>query len=156
VYSFGDVTIDPKPLHDPRPEILIGASNESSIRRAAKLTDGWLGAHVPFSVAREQVAAFRDAAAEVDGDRRVGFGREVFVAETTEAARDRLDTGTPAILQEPNDPHRGPDRLEASGRPTLVLDRHALRPTGYHSSSVTDKHTFRPDRRGDSRTTPGV
>ena len=86
VYSFEDVTINPQPVQDPRPEIITGASNESSIRRAAKLTDGWMGAHVPFGVATEQVAAFRDAAEAVDGDRRVGFGREVFVAETTEAA----------------------------------------------------------------------
>jgi len=86
VHSFEDVTINPKPVQEPRPEIITGASNESSIRRAAKLTDGWMGAHVPFSVATEQVAAFRDAAGNVDGDRRVGFGREVFVAETTEAA----------------------------------------------------------------------
>ena len=86
VYSFDDVTINPQPVQDPRPEVITGASNESSIRRAAKLTDGWMGAHVPFSVAEEQVAAFRDAAEGVDGDRRVGFGREVFVAETTEAA----------------------------------------------------------------------
>lgn len=90
VYSFEDVTINPKPVQDPRPEIVTGASNESSIRRAAKLTDGWLGAHVPFSVAREQVAAFRDEASTVDGDRRVGFGREVFVAETTAAAEEAV------------------------------------------------------------------
>jgi len=86
VHSFEDVTINPKPVQEPRPEIITGASNESSIRRAAELTDGWIGAHVPFDVAREQVAAFRDAEKAVDGDRRVGFGREVFVAETTEAA----------------------------------------------------------------------
>ena len=49
-----------------------------------------MGAHVPFGVAKEQVAAFRDAEREVDGDRRVGFGREVFVAETTEAAEEAV------------------------------------------------------------------
>lgn len=95
VHSFDDVTINPKPIQDPRPEIIAGASNESSVRRAAKLTDGWLGAHVPFGQAAEQAAAFRDERAGTDaGEGFVGIGREVFVADTTEAAeaavRDHL------------------------------------------------------------------
>jgi alkanesulfonate monooxygenase SsuD/methylene tetrahydromethanopterin reductase-like flavin-dependent oxidoreductase (luciferase family) len=86
VFSFEDVSINPKPVQDPRPEIITGASNESSVRRAAKLTDGWIGAHVPFDVAREQTEAFHDEASKLEGDRRNGLAREVFVAETTEAA----------------------------------------------------------------------
>ncbi|MFC7157002.1 LLM class flavin-dependent oxidoreductase [Halomarina halobia] len=95
VYSFDDVTINPKPIQDPRPEIIAGASNESSVRRAAKLTDGWLGAHVPFDQATDQAAAFRDERNKQDADEGfVGIAREVFVADTTEeaesAVRDHL------------------------------------------------------------------
>lgn len=87
VYSFDDVTINPKPLQDPRPEIIAGASNESSVRRAAELTDGWLGAHVPFEQAANQAAVFRNERAEQDKDEGfLGIGREVFVADTTEEA----------------------------------------------------------------------
>lgn len=89
-FSFDEVSINPRPLQDPRPEIIAGASNESSVRRAARRTDGWIGAHVPFGVAREQARAFHDEVASLDGDRRAGLAREVFVAETTEAAEDAV------------------------------------------------------------------
>jgi alkanesulfonate monooxygenase SsuD/methylene tetrahydromethanopterin reductase-like flavin-dependent oxidoreductase (luciferase family) len=86
VHSFEDVSINPKPVQKPRPEIIAGASNESSVRRAAKLTDGWIGAHVPFDIFVEQAEAYREANAEMTEDGQAGLAREVFVAETTEQA----------------------------------------------------------------------
>jgi alkanesulfonate monooxygenase SsuD/methylene tetrahydromethanopterin reductase-like flavin-dependent oxidoreductase (luciferase family) len=88
VHSFEDVQINPKPVQQPRPEIVAGASNAKSARRAAKLTDGWVGAHVPLDIAKEQATAFREADEESDGTGRTGLSREVFVAETTEAAEE--------------------------------------------------------------------
>lgn len=85
-HRFEDVSINPKPLQDPRPRIYAGASNESSIRRAARFADGWCGAHVPFDVAGEQVAAFREECEAVDATKPVGLTREVCVGETTEDA----------------------------------------------------------------------
>jgi alkanesulfonate monooxygenase SsuD/methylene tetrahydromethanopterin reductase-like flavin-dependent oxidoreductase (luciferase family) len=86
-FTLEDVSINPKPLQEPRPKIIVGASNEHSVRRAARIADGWMGAHVPFDVAETQVNAFRD---ERDGTGKspghVGLTREAFVAETTEAA----------------------------------------------------------------------
>jgi len=84
--DLDDVSITPQPLQDPRPPILAGASNESSIRRAARYADGWVGAHVPFETARRQVTDFRDECAAVGRDKQVGLAREVFVAETDAAA----------------------------------------------------------------------
>jgi alkanesulfonate monooxygenase SsuD/methylene tetrahydromethanopterin reductase-like flavin-dependent oxidoreductase (luciferase family) len=86
-FQIEDVTIRPKPIQDPRPPIWVGASNESSIRRGARIADGFLGAHVPFDVASEQVEIFRDERAnEGKSPGEVGFLREAFVAPTTEAA----------------------------------------------------------------------
>lgn len=86
-FQLDGVSINPRPIQEPRPSIFAGASNETSIRRAARLVDGWVGAHVPFDVVGDQVAAFRDeCAASGQGAKPVGFGREVCVADTTEEA----------------------------------------------------------------------
>ncbi|MFB6310044.1 MAG: LLM class flavin-dependent oxidoreductase [Salinirussus sp.] len=82
-HTFENISINPKPLQEPRPPIYAGASNESSIRRAALFADGWCGAHVPFDVVGEQVAAFRD---ESTSQKPVGLTREVCVGESTEEA----------------------------------------------------------------------
>lgn len=86
-FDFEDVTIRPKPRQDPRPPIWVGASNESSVRRGARIADGFLCGHVPFEVARRQITDFRDERAATDrGPGEVALFRETFVAETTEAA----------------------------------------------------------------------
>jgi len=86
-FSMPVRNVVPKPVQDPRPPIWVGASNESSIRRGARIADGFLGAHVPFDVASEQVEIFRDERAnEGKSPGEVGFLREAFVAPTTEAA----------------------------------------------------------------------
>jgi alkanesulfonate monooxygenase SsuD/methylene tetrahydromethanopterin reductase-like flavin-dependent oxidoreductase (luciferase family) len=86
-FQFDDVTINPKPLQDPRPPIVVGASNESSVRRSARMTDGWWAGHVPFEGVRKRVEAFREERAATDrGPGRIEIGREVFVAETAEEA----------------------------------------------------------------------
>lgn len=86
-HQLHDVSINPKPIQEPRPRITMGASNESSIRRAARIADGWSAAHAPLDLLAEQVSAFRDEAAST-GNRNatVGVGREVYVAETSEEA----------------------------------------------------------------------
>jgi alkanesulfonate monooxygenase SsuD/methylene tetrahydromethanopterin reductase-like flavin-dependent oxidoreductase (luciferase family) len=59
-FQLEDVTIRPKPVQDPRPPIWVGASNESSVRRGARIADGFLGGHVPFDLACRQIADVRD------------------------------------------------------------------------------------------------
>lgn len=93
-FQYDGITINPQPMQDPRPSIFAGASNESSIRRAGRIADGWCGAHVPFEIVGEQVAAFRDECAAIGApEKRVGVGREVYVADTTAEAE--------AIVREP-------------------------------------------------------
>lgn len=86
-FTLDEVSIRPQPLQRPRPPVWFGASNESSIRRGARLGDGFLGAHVPFDIARRQVEVFRDER-EKQGlsTGEVGFIREVYVAETKDEA----------------------------------------------------------------------
>lgn len=86
-FQLEGATIRPKPVQEPRPPIWVGASNESSVRRGARIADGFLGAHVPFDLAARQVADFRDereAAGRAPGE--VGLLREAYVAETTAEA----------------------------------------------------------------------
>lgn len=86
-FELEDVSIRPQPLQDPRPPIWVGASNESSVRRGARIADGFLGAHVPFDLAARQVRDFRDERSKTDrGPGEVGLIREAFVGETTEDA----------------------------------------------------------------------
>jgi alkanesulfonate monooxygenase SsuD/methylene tetrahydromethanopterin reductase-like flavin-dependent oxidoreductase (luciferase family) len=86
-FDLEEVAIRPQPLQEPRPPIWAGASNEASVRRAARTTDAFLGAHVPFDLARRQIADFRDERADTDhDDGEVGLIREAFVAETSEEA----------------------------------------------------------------------
>ncbi|MFB6170434.1 MAG: LLM class flavin-dependent oxidoreductase [Haloarculaceae archaeon] len=86
-FQLDDVTINPKPLQEPRPRIMVGASNETSIRRAARMTDGWGAGHVPFEEMRPRVVAFREEREQAGKDPgRIEIGREVFVAETAAEA----------------------------------------------------------------------
>ncbi|WP_129113534.1 LLM class flavin-dependent oxidoreductase [Halegenticoccus tardaugens] len=86
-FTLEDVSIRPQPLQDPRPPIWVGASNESSVRRAGRIADGFIGAHVPFNLARRQVDDFYDErGVEGIAGGEVGFIREAFVAATEERA----------------------------------------------------------------------
>ncbi len=86
-YQFESVTTSPAPLQDPHPPIWMGASNEKSIRRAARMTDEWMLGHVPISGAQPRIADYRDERARTFRDAgHIQFGREIFVAESTEEA----------------------------------------------------------------------
>lgn len=81
-YEYDDISINPKPLQEPRPPIIVAASNENTVRRAAKIGDGWWASHVQFDILKEYVEAFRE---ESPGG-ILGLSRGVFVAETDEKA----------------------------------------------------------------------
>lgn len=90
-FQLDQVAIRPQPVQSPRPPIWTGASNESSVRRGARMTDAFLGAHVPFGLAKRQIEDFRDER-EANGmdSGEVGLIREAYVAETTEEAEETV------------------------------------------------------------------
>lgn len=90
-FQLDEVAIRPQPIQQPRPPIWAGASNESSVRRSARLTDAFLGAHVPFDLAKRQIEDFRDERKQQGLEQgEVGLIREAYVAETTDEAEERV------------------------------------------------------------------
>lgn len=49
-YSLNGISVTPKPIQKPRPQIWIGANTESATRRAARLADGFVGANKPHLI----------------------------------------------------------------------------------------------------------
>jgi probable F420-dependent oxidoreductase len=63
-FRFDEVVFEPKPLQRPWPPILVGGESGAALRRAARLSDGWIGmAHTPESAAG-QIARLRTFLAE--------------------------------------------------------------------------------------------
>lgn len=90
-FHLEDISINPKPVQEPRPRILMGASNESSIRRAARIADGWVGVHAPFDVLAAQIADYRDEREKEGlGEGYVRVGRELFVGDSEEEALEAV------------------------------------------------------------------
>ncbi len=49
-YSLSNVTLDPKPIQKPCPEIWVGGASKRTLKRVAELADGWL----PFDLPPEE------------------------------------------------------------------------------------------------------
>jgi probable F420-dependent oxidoreductase len=64
-FSFHDVTLEPKPVQQPRPPLHIGGESPAAFRRAVIRGDGWIGMHhTPESVV-EPLGRLRSAAADL-------------------------------------------------------------------------------------------
>jgi alkanesulfonate monooxygenase SsuD/methylene tetrahydromethanopterin reductase-like flavin-dependent oxidoreductase (luciferase family) len=83
-YSVEDATITPRP--DEKPEVWVAANSRPAIERAAKLGDRWfVNPHATVAEITEQKTLYDE---HKEGDTSVPVFREVFVAETTEEARE--------------------------------------------------------------------
>lgn len=88
-FQLQDVTIDPKPLQHPRPEIWIAANSNRAVERAASLGDGWLiGPHSAIEELEAQVQLFNRTWSSLGRleKPRLPIIRETFVANTREEA----------------------------------------------------------------------
>ncbi len=88
-YQLDDVSVDPKPIQQPRPPIWVAANGDRAVERAARISDGWfIGPHSAIDELRAQVALCRHAwtAAGKDGEPAMPIIRETFVAPTHEEA----------------------------------------------------------------------
>ncbi len=86
---FTNLSIRPKPLQRPRPEIWIGAAADPAVERAARLGDAWAGTSVTtLGEIRRQLPVYHRARREagLPPPRDVARNVEVFVAGTREEA----------------------------------------------------------------------
>lgn len=63
-FAFEDVISSPKPLQRPRPPILVGGNKRASMRRAARLGDGWHPLMLSPEGVRNRLVYLREQAAE--------------------------------------------------------------------------------------------
>jgi len=95
---FKNISIRPRPLQKPRPQIWIGAASDAAVKRAALLGDAWLGSSVPtFAAAKEQITMYHRVRAEAGLPRATEYGKcvELYVAKTREQA---FREGAPYIM----------------------------------------------------------
>ncbi len=97
--NFDNISIRPRPLQRPNPEIWVGAAADPAIKRAAIKGDNWIATSVTTASAmKPQVDLYHQTRAEAGKPKADGFAKcvELFVAETTEKA---LEIGGPYIAE---------------------------------------------------------
>jgi alkanesulfonate monooxygenase SsuD/methylene tetrahydromethanopterin reductase-like flavin-dependent oxidoreductase (luciferase family) len=91
-FRLNNVTVDPKPLHQPRPPIWIAANSDAAVERAAKIGDGWIiGPHSAIDELERQVQLCRRAwsTAGKPGKPNIPIIRETLVAATRREAVEK-------------------------------------------------------------------
>ena len=90
-FTLKEVTLTTRPLQQPRPPIVVAASNDKMIRRAATIGDAWaIAGHATFQTLESQVALYADALAAADKPfppKYFSQGKELFIAKDMETAR---------------------------------------------------------------------
>ena len=90
-FTLDDVTLTTRPIQTPRPPIVIAASMDKMIRRAAHLGDAWaIAGHATFETLQAQVEVYRTALEEAGKPfppPLFSQGKELFIAGDMESAR---------------------------------------------------------------------
>lgn len=90
-FSLQDVSLTTRPVQRPRPPIVIAASNDKMIRRAATIGDAWaIAGHATFQTLEAQVALYASALKEAGKPFPPPYfsqGKELFIAKDMETAR---------------------------------------------------------------------
>ena len=87
-YGFDQFRLSPRPFRRKGPPLFIAATTPKAIQRAAKLGDAWFPGMLPTFSRLEQMKPFRSKTSAGES-KPVPICRDVFVAKTTEAARDQ-------------------------------------------------------------------
>ncbi len=88
-WNFKDVSMEPKPMQQPRLPIIFGGHHENALRRAVKYADGWMGAGSSSSGSfiRES-ARLRDMLADAKRNPATfHFAKRVYLAVDSDKAR---------------------------------------------------------------------
>jgi alkanesulfonate monooxygenase SsuD/methylene tetrahydromethanopterin reductase-like flavin-dependent oxidoreductase (luciferase family) len=112
-FQLDDIPGAGAPLQRPYPKLLIAANLDPGIRRAARLADGWLvSSRATFTTVQRQMGLYRTTLAQTGRPGYVAAWREMYVAESREAAittirpsvewlyRDRAALGHNRLLPE--------------------------------------------------------
>jgi alkanesulfonate monooxygenase SsuD/methylene tetrahydromethanopterin reductase-like flavin-dependent oxidoreductase (luciferase family) len=87
-YRTTGAFLSPLPLQKPRPPIWIGAHAEEAIRRAARISDGWVASYnASVDELAHKIAVFREAVKEHGTKGEIVLMRDGFVAESYAEAR---------------------------------------------------------------------
>jgi alkanesulfonate monooxygenase SsuD/methylene tetrahydromethanopterin reductase-like flavin-dependent oxidoreductase (luciferase family) len=114
-FSFGGVSIDPKPLQRGGPPILVGGRKPPAMRRAGRLGDGYISHMCSAEMYRENLATIRRHAQEA-GRRDVKFETAAFLFTVLDDDYDAALERAASLLQMIyNRPFR-----EAAGRYCLL------------------------------------
>jgi alkanesulfonate monooxygenase SsuD/methylene tetrahydromethanopterin reductase-like flavin-dependent oxidoreductase (luciferase family) len=89
-FNFDDVSLQPRPIQQPRPPIWLGGMKDASVQRAGRLGDGWITDPL-HNIASMSAWAdlYRAAARKAGNPEWIWLQRDVWVAETRkEVERD--------------------------------------------------------------------
>src|SRR5215472_16212259 len=122
-YHLENETMAPKPVQKPRPPIWMGVGHPDALRRAAAISDGWMGSGGSSNAAFvRSVPILREALEKAGRDPAVfPISKRVFVSvdERREVARAELHRWFTVVYRNPD----GTDASGVHGTPETVRDR---------------------------------
>jgi alkanesulfonate monooxygenase SsuD/methylene tetrahydromethanopterin reductase-like flavin-dependent oxidoreductase (luciferase family) len=89
-FHLEDVSLTMRPVQKPRPPIVVAASNDRMVQRAARIADAWtIAGHATLATLERQVGLYR-AALEAEGKPfpppRFSLGKELYIAQDMDTA----------------------------------------------------------------------
>ena len=123
IFRVDDVTIGTAPMQHPHPPIWMGGAHPDAIRRAAALSDGWMGGGGASKLSFEQSVPVLRAALEEAGRDQTSFpiSKRVFVSvhQDSRVARLELDQWFSGVYGYPS----GVDDAGVHGTPAQVAEQ---------------------------------
>jgi probable F420-dependent oxidoreductase len=131
IYQAHDATLGTRPVQQPHPPIWVGGHHPAALRRAAVLSDGWMGAGGSSSAALAETVPLLHAALEDAGRDPATFpiSKRVFMSvhERSDVARSEVDRWFSDVYHNP----AGTDECGVFGTPEQVREQlDALAATG--------------------------
>jgi probable F420-dependent oxidoreductase len=123
VFHVDDATIGTTPIQQPHPPIWMGGAHPDAIRRAARLSDGWMGGGGSSTLSFQQTVPRLRAALEEAGRDPTSFpiSKRVFLSvhEDARIAREELDQWFSGVYGNPS----GTDEAGIHGTPAQVEEQ---------------------------------
>ena len=105
-WKIKQMSINPKPLQNPRPPLLFGAHVPKALRRAARMGDGWMASSVPASLPfSEEIKLIKRYLEEEGRDPSTySFSKRVYIAvdENKKRAEQKMKEWFGTLYKEPD------------------------------------------------------